>query len=132
MSRWFKITHSFAMRPSSTNAMSVPVTPSGFPEVSTARHRSLPSPWCPAADPSASNVGPGGSILRSVPTWADTVLVTVRDSGPSIDPEHVERVFQAFYTTKPSAVGMGLSICRSIIEAHGGRLWADANEPRGA
>ena len=60
------------------------------------------------------------------------VLVAVRDSGPGIDPEHIERVFEAFYTTKSSGVGMGLSICRSIIDAHGGRLWADANEPRGA
>ena len=60
------------------------------------------------------------------------VLVAVRDSGPGIDPEHLERVFEAFYTTKTSGVGMGLSICRSIIDAHGGRLWADANEPRGA
>jgi PAS domain S-box-containing protein len=59
-------------------------------------------------------------------------LVTVRDSGPGINPEHIERVFDAFYTTKPSGVGMGLSICRSIIEAHSGRLWADPNEPRGA
>jgi signal transduction histidine kinase len=60
------------------------------------------------------------------------VLVAVRDSGPGINPEHIERVFDAFYTTKSSGVGMGLSICRSIIDAHGGRLWADANEPRGA
>ena len=60
------------------------------------------------------------------------VLVAVRDSGPGIDPEHLERVFEAFYTTKSDGVGMGLSICRSIIDAHGGRLWADANEPRGA
>ena len=59
-------------------------------------------------------------------------LVAVRDSGPGIDPEHIERVFEAFYTTKSSGVGMGLSICRSIIDAHGGRLWAEANEPRGA
>jgi signal transduction histidine kinase len=56
----------------------------------------------------------------------------VGDSGPGIDPENLERVFEAFYTTKSSGVGMGLSICRSIIEAHGGRLWAYANEPRGA
>jgi signal transduction histidine kinase len=56
----------------------------------------------------------------------------VRDSGPGIDPEHRERVFQAFYTTKPSGTGMGLSICRSIIDAHGGWLWAEANDPRGA
>jgi PAS domain S-box-containing protein len=60
------------------------------------------------------------------------VVVAVGDSGPGIAPEDRERVFQAFYTTKSSGVGMGLSICRSIIEAHGGRLWADANEPRGA
>jgi C4-dicarboxylate-specific signal transduction histidine kinase len=60
-----------------------------------------------------------------------SVLVTVRDSGPGIDPEHLDRVFDAFYTTKSSGMGMGLLICRSIIDAHGGRLWADANEPRG-
>jgi signal transduction histidine kinase len=60
------------------------------------------------------------------------VLVAVRDSGPGVDPTHLDRVFEAFYTTKPSGTGMGLSICRSIIAAHGGRLWAEANEPRGA
>src|SRR5262245_10589158 len=60
------------------------------------------------------------------------VLVAVRDSGPGIDPAHLERVFEAFYTTRSSGLGMGLSICRSIIDAHGGRLWAEANEPRGA
>jgi signal transduction histidine kinase len=60
------------------------------------------------------------------------VRVAVCDSGPGIDPTHLERVFEAFYTTKSSGTGMGLSICRSIIDAHGGRLWADANEPRGA
>jgi signal transduction histidine kinase len=60
------------------------------------------------------------------------VLVAVRDCGPGIDPTHLERVFEAFYTTKPSGVGMGLSICRSIIDAHGGRLWAEPNKPRGA
>jgi signal transduction histidine kinase len=60
------------------------------------------------------------------------VLVAVRDSGPGIDPEHLDRVFEAFYTTKSSGTGMGLSICRSIIDAHEGRLWVEANEPRGA
>jgi C4-dicarboxylate-specific signal transduction histidine kinase len=60
------------------------------------------------------------------------VLVKVCDSGPGIDPENLDRVFEAFYTTKPGGVGMGLSICRSIIDTHGGRLWADANEPCGA
>ena len=60
------------------------------------------------------------------------ILVVVRDSGPGIDPRHLERLFEAFYTTKSNGTGMGLSICRSIIDAHGGRLWASANEPRGA
>jgi hypothetical protein len=60
------------------------------------------------------------------------VLVTVRDSGPGLEPGHLEQVFEAFYTTKPSGLGMGLSICRSIVEAHGGRLWASPNRPRGA
>jgi PAS domain S-box-containing protein len=60
------------------------------------------------------------------------VLVAVRDSRPGIDPAHLDRVFDAFYTTKSSGTGMGLSICRTIIDAHGGKLWAEANEPRGA
>ena len=63
---------------------------------------------------------------------AGSVLVAVSDSGPGIDPKHLDRVFDAFYTTKSTGVGMGLSICRSIIHAHGGRLWASANVPRGA
>jgi signal transduction histidine kinase len=60
------------------------------------------------------------------------VLVAVHDSGPGLAPATLERVFDAFYTTKPGGLGMGLSICRSIIEAHQGRLWASANVPRGA
>jgi PAS domain S-box-containing protein len=60
------------------------------------------------------------------------VLVAVRDSGPGIDPEDLDRIFDAFYTTKSGGTGMGLSICRSIIHAHGGELGAEANEPRGA
>jgi PAS domain S-box-containing protein len=60
------------------------------------------------------------------------VLVTVRDSGPGFEPQHVDRLFSAFYTTKPQGLGMGLTISRSIIEAHGGRLWAESNSPRGA
>jgi PAS domain S-box-containing protein len=70
-------------------------------------------------------------LLISTKQDGTGVLVAVRDSGPGIDPSHRERVFDAFYTTKPSGTGMGLSICRSIIDAHGGRLWAEANEPRG-
>jgi PAS domain S-box-containing protein len=60
------------------------------------------------------------------------ILVAVRDSGPGIDPEQFDGIFKPFYTTKASGIGMGLSICRSIIDAHGGELWAEANQPRGA
>ncbi|MBX4995003.1 PAS domain S-box-containing protein [Rhizobium binae] len=63
---------------------------------------------------------------------AGGVVVGVRDSGPGLDPQTIDRVFEAFYTTKSSGMGMGLAICRSIIEAHGGRMWATASEPRGA
>jgi C4-dicarboxylate-specific signal transduction histidine kinase len=70
--------------------------------------------------------------ISTDPSGADNILVAVRDSGPGIDPEHLDRVFDSFYTTKPNGMGLGLSICRSIVDAHGGRLWADANEPRGA
>jgi C4-dicarboxylate-specific signal transduction histidine kinase len=61
-----------------------------------------------------------------------SVLVVVSDSGPGLSPASVARIFEAFYTTKATGLGIGLSICRSIVEAHGGRLWATANEPRGA
>ena len=60
------------------------------------------------------------------------VLVSVRDSGSGLAPATLEHLFEPFYTTKPTGLGMGLSICRSIIEAHEGRLWVEANEPRGA
>jgi PAS domain S-box-containing protein len=61
-----------------------------------------------------------------------SVLVAVKDSGPGLAPASLERLFDAFYTTKPGGLGMGLSICRSIIDAHGGRLWASANVRQGA
>jgi signal transduction histidine kinase len=60
------------------------------------------------------------------------VLVAVRDSGPGVHPESVHRLFDAFYTTKPGGMGMGLSICRSIVEAHGGRIWASHTAGPGA
>jgi len=59
------------------------------------------------------------------------VHVTVQDSGTGIDPQTIDRIFDSFYTTKPGGMGMGLSICRSILQAHGGRIWATANDGRG-
>jgi PAS domain S-box-containing protein len=71
-------------------------------------------------------------LLISSRNEPDGVLVEVRDSGPGFAAADLERVFEAFYSTKPNGVGLGLSICRSIIEAHNGRLWASPNVPRGA
>jgi len=81
-----------------------------------------------------SEVGEGSRALRISTSKAETdgVLVAVHDTGPGLSPANAERIFEAFYTTKSSGLGMGLSICRSIVEAHGGRLWATPNEPRGA
>jgi PAS domain S-box-containing protein len=71
-------------------------------------------------------------IVRTQRDQSDRILVAVADAGVGIEPENLNRVFDAFHTTKPGGLGMGLAICRSIIEAHSGRLWADANVPRGA
>jgi signal transduction histidine kinase len=71
-------------------------------------------------------------LLISSRNEPDGVSVEVRDSGPGFAPAAIERVFEAFYTTKPGGLGLGLSICRSIIETHNGRLWASPNVPRGA
>jgi signal transduction histidine kinase len=70
--------------------------------------------------------------IRSRRDGEQQVLVTVKDCGVGIAAENVDRLFSAFFTTKPTGMGMGLSIGRSIIEAHGGRLWAEANLPHGA
>jgi signal transduction histidine kinase len=70
--------------------------------------------------------------IRSYKDVADQVLVTVRDCGIGITAENHDRLFDAFFTTKSSGMGMGLSICRSIVEAHGGRLWAVNNAGPGA
>jgi signal transduction histidine kinase len=59
-------------------------------------------------------------------------VIAVRDSGPGLDPQSLDRLFEAFYTTKPHGLGLGLAISRSIIAAHGGRLWVTANVPHGA
>jgi signal transduction histidine kinase len=71
-------------------------------------------------------------LISSASNAADSVLVAVRDSGLGLTPEGFDRAFRAFHTTKPDGMGMGLSICRSIVEAHGGRIWATASVPRGA
>lgn len=71
-------------------------------------------------------------IVSAESDSADGLLVAVADSGPGVQVHDRERIFESFVTTKEGGVGIGLSICRSIIEAHGGRLWADAHRPRGA
>jgi signal transduction histidine kinase len=76
--------------------------------------------------------GPRGLFITTAQAEPNGVLVAVEDSGPGVAPASLEQLFAPFYTTKPGGLGMGLSICRSIIETHGGRLWVTANLPRGA
>jgi PAS domain S-box-containing protein len=76
--------------------------------------------------------GPRELFIATGQADPSAVLVAVKDSGPGLAPDSLEHLFAPFYTTKPGGLGMGLSICRSIIEAHGGQLWAEAREPRGA
>jgi signal transduction histidine kinase len=71
-------------------------------------------------------------ILQSGLADRGEVLVMVRDTGGGLDPQSLEQVFEAFFTTKADGVGMGLSISRTIVEAHGGRLWGTANDGPGA
>jgi signal transduction histidine kinase len=71
-------------------------------------------------------------VVSTDSSATEGLLVSVGDSGPGVIPEDRERIFESFYTTKAGGVGIGLSICRSMIDAHGGRLWVDAHQPRGA
>jgi signal transduction histidine kinase len=83
---------------------------------------------------SMSNVEDGNRELHisTARIEPESVCVAVRDTGPGLRPESLPHLFEPFYTTKPDGMGMGLSVCRSIVEAHGGRLWATSCEPRGA
>jgi len=81
---------------------------------------------------SGVNDGPRELQVGSAKDPSQGVRVAVRDSGPGLDPESLNHIFTAFYTTKPQGMGMGLAISRSIVEAHGGRLWVTANDDRGA
>jgi signal transduction histidine kinase len=81
---------------------------------------------------SDASEGSRDSLISTVEDKSNGVLVGVRDSGPGLAPEGLERLFDPFYSTKAGGMGMGLSICRSIVEAHGGQVWAEQNVPRGA
>jgi signal transduction histidine kinase len=70
--------------------------------------------------------------IRSTFSNPGELLISVEDTGPGIDALYADRLFAPFFTTKPEGIGMGLAICRTIIETHGGRLWATPNQPRGA
>ena len=85
-----------------------------------------------AIDAMRANQEPKELLIRTVNAEPSGVLVAVQDLGTGLEPTMLERVFDSFYTTKATGLGLGLSICRSIIEALGGRLWASANQPRGA
>jgi C4-dicarboxylate-specific signal transduction histidine kinase len=76
--------------------------------------------------------GPRQLLIRTDTNESGGIVVAMRDSGPGLKPEDLHRLFTPFYTTKPQGMGMGLAICRSIIDAHGGRLRATANHDRGA
>ena len=71
-------------------------------------------------------------VIRSRRHETEQVQIEVQDAGGGIDPENVDRLFDAFFTTKPNGMGMGLSVCRSIIQSHGGRIWASRNVGAGA
>ena len=79
----------------------------------------------------AIDTRPRELLITTEANEADGVVVSVHDSGPGLLPAAKKLVFDAFYTTKSGGMGMGLSICRSIIEAHGGRVWTIPNRPWG-
>jgi len=70
--------------------------------------------------------------VKSEAYEGDSVMVSVSDTGTGVSPQDIDRIFNPLFTTKSDGMGMGLSICRAIIEAHNGRLWFSPNTPRGA
>jgi signal transduction histidine kinase len=70
-------------------------------------------------------------VIRSSQTEPDRVLVEIQDAGRGVEPQNLDRLFNAFFSTKPNGMGMGLSICRSIVQAHGGKIWASSNPDGG-
>ena len=80
---------------------------------------------------SAADDRPKQLIVRTALSEADHVTLAVQDSGLGVDPANLERIFDAFYSTKPGGLGMGLAVCRAIVEAHRGKLWAAAGAPHG-
>jgi signal transduction histidine kinase len=81
---------------------------------------------------SSTSEGSREMLVSSAKNEFGDVLVTVRDSGGGLEAKTLDRLFDAFYTTKPNGMGMGLAISRSIVEAHDGQIWAMPNTPRGA
>ncbi len=70
-------------------------------------------------------------VIRSTQDGAGAIAVTVKDVGCGLDPGSIDHIFDAFFTSKAGGMGMGLAICKSIVEAHGGRIWAIPNKDRG-
>jgi len=70
-------------------------------------------------------------VISTRHAGADSIEITIADTGPGLAPEVADKLFQPFVTTKPGGLGIGLSICRSIVDAHGGRLWASDNPDGG-
>ena len=85
-----------------------------------------------AIDAMATKDGARLLRFRSEVNDAGDVIVSVADNGPGIGPQQLKQIFNPLFTTKSGGMGMGLSICRSIVEAHGGRLWVESNKPEGA